>query len=179
MIRIFLFTFMLCLLSGPLYAHEDEYPELGVRYATSRAVYDEIFIRNWSSLYFQEIFQLSHDKLENQLLDAYKYFTDDGYDDYIERMTQSNIVKEIRGKNLTLKTLPKRAPIVKRLWNLKDPVGWDVKMVLLINYHADRLVRVGSYELNVRLVRTRQEHGYRGLAIDSLEFKPLESKAIP
>ncbi len=73
---------------------------------------------------------------EESIEEIRKYFTDEGWSQFISAIQESNILKEVRAKRIIVSAVATSTPVILQKGELNGRFSWRVQVPILITYAA-------------------------------------------
>jgi intracellular multiplication protein IcmL len=102
---------------------------------------------------------------ETQLLAASKYFTPDGWEQFLDALKSANNLNAVRTKKLSLSAVAAGAPTIIDRGELNGRYSWRLSMPLLLTYQSASELQQDSIVVTMLVVRTETTTFSNGIGI--------------
>ena len=125
-------------------------------------------LRNWTVSAVTEAFTLGHHDWRLRLAGIREYFTDSGYESFLEGLDESLFLDRLRDNLQVASAVAQGAPVIVDTRFFAGRVGWAVEFPLLVTFSAG--TRRVSQELvaQVLVMRVPLDERPAGIAIEQL-----------
>lgn len=122
----------------------------------------------WVSEVVPRLFDVDFLHIEEQVTDAKKYFTDNGYQIYLNQLKNYADDKTVDAGKLFVRAAPTRAPVILNQGVLSGRYAWWVQIPLNISYAGAVEKPEVGLTLQVLVVRTDTTNNLTGILIDNV-----------
>lgn len=125
-------------------------------------------VLQWVSDVIPNAFDLNFLHLDAQLEDLKKYFTDNGYQVFLNQLNNYIDKRKLEESKLFVNAQPTAAPSIKNQGALNARYAWWVKIPVEIKYSGLRVLTPVNLTLDVLVVRTETTNNLDGVLIDNV-----------
>ena len=97
-----------------------------------------------------------------------EFFTSDGWDAFLEALTTSNILNEIRAKKLVVSAVATRAPVILQKGVINGRYSWRVQMPILVTFQSAGAFDQRTYVVTMLIRRVSTLNSPRGIGISQI-----------
>lgn len=122
----------------------------------------------WVSDVFPRVFDLDFLRIDTQLADVKKYFTDNGYQIYLNQLKNYADKNMVQVNRMFVHAEPTRAPVIVNQGVLSGRYAWWVQMPVIISYAGMKEKPDAYLSMQVLVVRTDTTNNLTGILIDNV-----------
>jgi len=144
--------------------------------------YSEDKIVAWLTAALPNIMTLDHSNIQQQLTDAKKYFTPDGWCHFIDALASANIIDATIERRLEVSIIPQATPKVTGS-SVKDGVyTWTVETPVAFKFKCDEVGMIAPADVNnenlvVRISRSSAQTNPDGIGIS--QWVTIDAQSHP
>ena len=139
----------------------------------------EADLLQWVSNVIPGSFDLSFLHMDEQLGSIKKYFTDAGYEIFLNQLNNYVDKTELQTNKMFSRGEPMAAPIIKRQGELAGRYAWWVEMPVSISYAGMRSMPTVEIKMNILVVRAETTNNLTGILIDNVIVEKIGIGTIP
>ena len=133
----------------------------------------ENILLNWVTDVLMNINTFNFVNLDASLQKARPYFTDEGYQNYQEALSNLKILDQVRSKKLILSAIPLDAPHVLIEKIFSGRYMWRIQIPMHFKYQSVAFVDSERYQITLVVMRVPIKESPLGIAILKYEVSPL------
>jgi len=111
--------------------------------------------------------------LDNQLLQLQQYFTDPGYNSFIDSLNHNNLIGQVRQGKLVVSSVPTGMPVVSEEFSHVDGYTWVIQMPMRISFQSANETRFIDSLQTVTVDRIATTASPRGVGISQIRMSTL------
>lgn len=93
-------------------------------------------LRNWAVTAVTEAFTLGHHDWRRRLGAVRRYFTDDGYDSFLEGLEESLFLARLRENRQVASAVASGAPVITDTRKYRGRIAWAIEFPILVTFQA-------------------------------------------
>jgi intracellular multiplication protein IcmL len=132
----------------------------------------------WVSDVVPGVFDLDFLHVDNQLEVAKQYFTENGYQVFLNQLNNYASKDNIQAAKLFVHGEPAGAPVILNQGVLSGRYAWMVQIPINISYAGMRNVPSASLTLQVLVVRTETTNNLTGILIDNITVEKGQGNSL-
>lgn len=132
----------------------------------------------WVSEVVPNAFNLDFLNLDSQLADVKKYFTDNGYQIFLNQLKNYADKSMVQSYKMFVHGKPTRAPVILNQGVLSGRYAWWVQIPVNIRYAGARDKPDVNLTLQVLVVRTETTNNLTGILIDNVIAEKGQEKSL-
>lgn len=122
-------------------------------------------VSEWANQAAISAFTLDFVNYPQQLQQASQYFTQEGWEQFLESLQQSNNIEQIRQKRLTVTAVAQNTPVILQKGVLNGRFSWRIQMPILITYQSSSSIEQQTSIITMLVNRISTLESYRGIGI--------------
>jgi len=116
-------------------------------------------------------YNFNFNNYEKVLHDVRIYFTDAGYQHFIQALTAAGVLNDVRNKRLVVFAVATSTPVVLKEGSTPDgSYAWQVQIPLLITYQSAQEQRKQNLVWNILISREKTLESPKGIGISSVQI---------
>lgn len=132
----------------------------------------EASVKQWANQAAIAVFSYNFVNYREELEASSVYFTADGWKQFLNSITQSNILVAVKAKKLVVSAVATAAPIILDKGLLNGVYSWRVQMPLLITYQSPSEFQETKDMVTMLITRVSTLNSPRGIGISQIVVAP-------
>lgn len=120
-------------------------------------------LQNWVANFAVSVHTFDFQNFDNQILDVKKYFTDDGYKDYL--VSVAALSETIKQRQLLVSCVVLEAPAIQRNTTIDNHYEWYVRVPVMIRYDSSSTSRNERRDLSLLIKRVDTAYNPYGIGV--------------
>lgn len=125
-------------------------------------------LRNWTVTAVTESFTLGHHDWRLRLAQVRAYYTDQGYEGFVESLETSLFLKELRERRQVSAAVARGAPVIIDANIYDGRAGWTLEVPVLLSFDVGNRTQSESVLVRVLVLRVPIEERTTGIGIQQL-----------
>jgi len=123
-------------------------------------------VLQWASEAAVDMFTYNYVNWRSELEAGSNFFTDKGWNTFINFLKQSNLIETIVNNKLVVTAEPTLAPYFSRRGILNNRYAWSVQMPLMVTFQSQEKLSHKSYMISMLITRVPSSTSPSGIAIE-------------
>ena len=150
----------------PTYFAVDEAGSVTPLQPLSQPLVSPSSLTNWATNAIISVFSYDYFRYKTQLNDAQKYFSPNGWTEFLSGMKASGRLSSVVDQKLLVSAVPTGSAVVTAQGLVGNRYSWRIQLPILVTYEGPGETRSQSLIVNVQISRISTYNNPQGIAIE-------------